>query len=396
MNLDRGQFIRVIIALTVAVLVGLFLANFVKTTLRTGQSTGTVTQPLRTNSVPVLNTEEIVSGLTNPWDIAVTPNEIILFTERSGTISAVIDGQKQSILTVPNVFARGEGGLLGLTIDPDFEQNRFVYACYNTPQDVRVSRWVLSLDNTRLTDQVDIITGIASNTDNSPGRHSGCRPRFSPQNHLYVGTGDAAIASNPQNSQSLAGKILRVDRDGNPVEGNLSQPYDPRIFSYGHRNVQGLAFAPQVNDTEAVGYSVEHGPNIDDEVNPIQQGNFGWDPGPGYDESVAMTDTDTFPEAVSAAWSSGTPTIAPSGAAIINGRSWGSYDGLLAVAVLKDRHIRLFDFTNQNVRSTELFPGEYGRIRSVVMGVGESMYFSTDNGNGSDVIVRVTPQLRDN
>ncbi len=292
--------------------------------------------------VPTLERKVLVSGLSNVWDAGFLSDETILFSERVGTISKLQGGKKVVVHTVANVYARGEGGLLGMVVDPEFNENRFIYACYSTAQDVRVSRWVVNEDATALTDQVNIVTDMPVNTSVFPGRHSGCRPRFGADNNLWIGTGDTAKGTAPQDPKSLGGKILRVDRNGRGVTGNLNGEFDARVYSYGHRNVQGLAmFSAPKNGV--YGYSVEHGPNKNDEINPLKSGNMGWNPVPLYNELVAMTDKNKYPSAVSPLWESGNSTIAPSGSTFLIGTKWGVLEGRLAVAVLKNQHLRLFE-----------------------------------------------------
>jgi glucose/arabinose dehydrogenase len=165
------------------------------------------------------------------------------------------------------------------------------------------------------------------------------------------------------------------------------------VWTYGHRNVQGLAVRPGTGQV----YSVEHGPGRDDEVNLLKAGgNYGWDPDGddgGYDESVPMTDTD-IPGAIPAVWSSGDPTIAPSGGTFLDGDQWGSYDGLMLLGVLKDRGVlalRLDDdgALEEQFRLPEL-EGSYGRIRTVQQGQDGALYVTTDNGGDSDQLLRVT------
>jgi glucose/arabinose dehydrogenase len=314
----------------------------------------------------------------------------MLFTERNGQLSRVVDGEPKSLIGLPDIYVRGESGLLGLTTDPEFTDNQFIYACYATDTDVRVSRW--ALNDVQLSNKVDIVTGMPLNRSTFPGRHSGCRVVFDQAGVLWVGTGDVAVGSNPQNPQSLGGKILRVDRDGNPVDGNLPLPFDPRIYNYGHRNVQGLALTR--GGESFAGFSVEHGSDVDDEVNMLVSGNFGWDPPLPYDESVPMTDLDKFPDAVMPVWASGRPTLAPSGATMVYGDEWGNMSGNLFVAMQKTKHIRMFDVSGAGELGgeTELFKNEFGRIRTVVQAPNGDVYFATDNGNGEDKIVKITPQ----
>ena len=337
-----------------------------------------------------LKTEIITEGLNKPWEIAFLPSGDFLINERGGSMTRFdASGQQQAEISgLPDIYAQGEGGLLGLAVDPEFNSNNYVYACYDTREDIRLSRWQLADDE--LSDQTDIVTGMPVNTTTFPGRHSGCRMNFDEKNHLWIGTGDVAQSSNPQDPQSLGGKVLRVDRDGSPVKGNQGGEFDPRIFSYGHRNVQGIALT---ENGVYPGYSIEHGPSEDDEINALVTGNFGWDPGDDYDESVPMTDIDTFPEAVDAVWSSGSPTLAPSGASMVYGEQWGDYDGDLFVAMQKSMHLRHFKVNDDGSlgEETKLFENEFGRLRTVRQGPDSALYILTDNGADQDKIIKVTP-----
>ena len=221
----------------------------------------------------------------------------------------------------------------------------------------------------------------------STGSHSGCRPRFGPDGYLWVGTGDAAIGTNPQDDASLGGKVLRIDRDGNAAVGN---PQGHRWFSKGHRNVQGIAF----RDSDALGISAEHGPSVDDEINLLVPGNFGWDPIPGYNESVPMTDTDKFPGAVVAIFSTGFPTLAYSGAEFVAGARWGDWEGALVVATLKAQHLHLYFIDGEgNTTDGGRWIEDRGRLRSPRVGPDGLLYVTTDGSTGSGAVLRVTPIL---
>jgi glucose/arabinose dehydrogenase len=348
------------------------------------------------NHTPALKTEVVLGGLDHPWDIAFLPDtaRTMLLTERSAGISKVVKGQKTLLLHPSDIYAMGEGGTLGLTIDPQFVSNRFVYVCMNSTQggpDVRVARFKVNQAITALDDRTDIITGIPSSKN---GRHSGCRLSFGPDGNLWVGTGDAAQGSNPQNLKSLGGKILRVDRDGKAAKDNLGGDADPRIYSYGHRNIQGLAFY-KTSKNGSYGISVEHGSTVDDEVNPLVKGNFGWAPNAAYTEQEPMTDLTRFPSAIKSIWSSGNPTIAPSDADFLVGEKWGAWQGRLAMGVLKDKHLRLLQLKDDNTTGEQLklFDQEFGRIRAITMATDGSLYMTTDNGGNQDFVLRVTPEL---
>lgn len=353
-------------------------------------------QSLRSSTTtPNFASEIIVDGLNNPWDIIMLPDESYIFSERANKLTHLANGVKTSIPTPDDTVVRGEGGLLGLAIDPEFSSNRFIYACFNSNlsgnTDVRVVRWKLSLSNDLLEDRRDIITGIPANES---GRHSGCQLEFGPDNYLWVGTGDAAIGSTPQDPTSLGGKILRVDRDGGPALGNLDQPFDSRIYSYGHRNTQGLAFFSEELNLPISGISIEHGSAVDDEVNPLLAGNFGWDPPAGYLEGgVPMTDVQKYPEAILALWSSGSPTIATSGGTIIKGEKWLKYENAIAVAAQKGSRIMLLitDPSLNILQREDIYVNEIGRVRTIQSLKDNELLILTDNGKGTDKIIRVYP-----
>ncbi len=217
---------------------------------------------------------------------------------------------------------------------------------------------------------------------------------FSPKGVLYIGTGDAAEGTNPQRKSSLGGKVLRVYSNGSIPRTNpfYSRGGNARyVWNYGHRNIQGLAVRPSTGHL----YTAEHGPDRDDEVNLVRKGaNYGWNPVPGYNESVPMTDRRKYPRAVRAVWRSGTPTVATSGLTFLSGSRWETWNGALAVAELKEQTVRLLFLDRAGtVTSTRLMPGadRFGRIRTVQQGPDGLLYLTTSNGNGQDKIIRVTP-----
>jgi glucose/arabinose dehydrogenase len=341
------------------------------------------------DDAPALTASTHVSGLVVPWDLAFTPDGAMLITERPGRLRVFRNGVLEPPLVVPGVYAVGEGGLLGMALDPDFATNRFVYLCLDqadgagNPVDVRVTKWQLDAGYSSFTGGVPLVTGLPIS---SSGLHSGCRPRFGPDGHLWIGTGDALQGVNPQSESSLGGKVLRVDRElGNPVPGNLNG----LIYTKGHRNVQGLAVRPGTSQV----FSVEHGPDRDDEVNLLRAGgNYGWDPVPGYEQSRPMTDFSKFPDAVGAVWSSGFPTIATSGATFVTGGQWRGWDGALIVACLKGEQLRVFglDAAGGVVRDQVALQGVAGRLRTPVQGPDGALYVTTSNGS-NDQVLRVVP-----
>lgn len=349
---------------------------------------------LDTNFEPKLEIKTVAEDLSNPWDVVTISSQELLFTQRGGGLyyKNMSNDEKTLLIEKPSdLVARGEGGMMSIALANDFESSRELFLCFNSNKnedDVKVVRYKLRSDNKRLENREDVVTGLPSNFT---GRHSGCRLEVDSNNTIWIGTGDAAVGSNPQDPKSLGGKILRVDRNGEAVAGNLGEGFDSRIFSYGHRNTQGIALLDSPNG-EIIGYSAEHGPNTDDEVNPIARGNFGWNPVPGYNESVTMTDKTKYPNAIDAVWESGRPTLAVAGLTIINGEEWGNWNGLIIMANLKSKHIRLLRPNGlEKVDDLGEIIKNYGRIRSLHQSEDGVIYFTTDNGGSKDIIGRISP-----
>jgi glucose/arabinose dehydrogenase len=287
--------------------------------------------------------------------------------------------------------------MMSLVVDPSYGFfNSDVYVCFASTLnggDVRIARLTLDAALTTVVARTDIMTGAPVNPQGELGKHSGCRLRWGPDGYLWVGTGDGALGPSPQNPWLLGGKVLRIDKAGHPAPGNMGPPFDPRIYNYGHRNVQGLAF-----DRFGHAYAVEHGTGCDDEVNYLVRGaNYGWDPvprvpgDPAYNELVPMTDFARFPFAARAVWSSGCPTIAPSGGVFVSGPNWGYWNGGLVMAVLKGSHLRMLKFHDDGLRlqSISVALGDHGRLRSAVVGPDGALYVTTSNGSNTDQILRI-------
>ena len=334
-----------------------------------------------------LQVDDFISGLEKPWDIAWLPNGTVLVTERPGRLNLYVDGIDAApfVIAPKDVVPRGEGGMMGLEVDPSFDDNGYVYVCTTSDaggsNDVRLIRFTLRTpDGRAVLAREDIVVGMPYST----GRHSGCRPRFGPNGFLWVGTGDAAVGTSPQDDSSLGGKVLRIDRNGMAATENANGSL---WYSKGHRNVQGLAFR-----SDGVGISTEHGPSVDDELNSLVAGNFGWDPVPAYNESVPMTDLGKFPDAVPAVWSSGSSTLALAGATFLEGSAWGEWDGVLAVATLKARHLHIY-FVDPKGRVTgeERTIGDQGRLRTPRQGPDGLLYITNDGESGRGKVLRVTP-----
>jgi aldose sugar dehydrogenase len=354
---------------------------------------------------PALTVEVLADGLDHPWDVARAPDGTLLLDERAGGFTAVLpDGTVRPVdADFGDLFARGETGLMGLVLAPDFATSRRFLTCQGVQEaggaEVQVIAWTVDEAWTAATRVADpLLGGIPVNR--SSGRHGGCRLRFDPSGALLVGTGDNAVGTNPQDLTSLGGKLLRIDpATGGPAAGNpLADAPDPRtrlVYSYGHRNVQGIAVRPRTGEV----YTAEQGTSRDDEVNRSVAGaDFGYDPdgdGGAYDESVPMTDLDR-PGAVPAIWSSGNPTIAVCGITFLAGDSWGSYDGLLVAGVQKDTGLLALrlaaDGTLAEAFRVPELEDSYGRLRTPQAGADGVLYVLTDNGGGEDQLLQVTPR----
>ncbi|TNC29548.1 PQQ-dependent sugar dehydrogenase [Amycolatopsis alkalitolerans] len=351
-----------------------------------------------------LHTEVLASGLEHAWDVGFLPDGKLLVTQRAGRLSLVdASGAHNVSADLSDVYARGEGGLMGLVVHPDFARSRLFTMCQThqeggQPVDIRLTTWTLAPDERSATKVRDLLTGLPVNPS---GRHSGCRPAIAADGALLVGTGDTARPTIAQDRHSLGGKVLRIDlRTGAPLPDNpfisSADPNEQRILTYGHRNVQGVAVRPGTGQV----FTAEHGPTFDDEINLIRPGaNYGWDPSKSgtetsYDESVPMTDTDRFPGAVRALWTSGQVTEAICGATFLTGAQWGPLDGLLAVVALKGQKMLLFgadpNGTITDVTLPKEFDDTYGRLRAARTAPDGTLYVTTSDGS-NDKLLRITP-----
>lgn len=372
-----------------------------------GQAPGLITEAARAPAG--LNVEQVAGGLEHGWDIGFLPDGQALVTQRPGKL-ALLSGTRggASVTDVDadfsDVLVRGEGGLMGMVVHPDFANSRQFTTCQThteqgRPVDVRLVTWRLAPDGASASRIGDVVTGLPVSPS---GRHSGCRPTIAGDGALLVGTGDTASDPDiPQDKTSLGGKVLRVDlRTGQPLPDNpfsgANDPNEQRVYTYGHRNVQGVAIRPGTGQP----FTSEHGPVGLDELSMLRAGgNYGWDPSSGgasddYDESVPMTDTQRFPDAVRPLWTSGDVTEAPCGAAFISGPQWGELDGQLAVVALRGQKLLLFDFDDAGNVIEVLLPTEfddtYGRLRAARSGPDGALYVTTSTGS-DDKVLRVTP-----
>lgn len=349
-------------------------------------------------AVPRLRVRRLVTGLDRPWDVRPIGRGRLIFTQRDrATVSIWAKGKTRRIGFPSNrVWVSGETGLMGLEVDPGFAKNRRFYTCQGGTtaggHDVRVMAWRLNPALTRVTGSKRLLSGLPATS----GRHGGCRLLALPDGSLVVGTGDAAVGSNPRDLTSLGGKTLRLHaRTGKPWRANPFAKAKNRqkryVHTFGHRNVQGLAVQPRTGRL----YSIEQGSFRDDEVNRlVKGGDYGWNPVPGYNESVPMTDHSLPGRQRNAVWSSGEQTIATSGGGFVSGKRWGALDGTLAVAAQKGERVLFLTIRGSKLGKVRVPAAlrQHGRIRTVVDGPGAVLFVATDNGNGEDAILAVRPR----
>ncbi|MGH3361551.1 MAG: PQQ-dependent sugar dehydrogenase [Nocardioides sp.] len=348
-------------------------------------------------AVPMLRVTREVTGLTLPWDVQPIGGGRLLLTERnSARLLVAEDGVTREVdFPSSEVWVSGETGLMSLEVDRGFTENGRFYTCQGGTttsggHDVRVVAWRLDDAATRAERIRTLLSGLPATS----GQHGGCRLLITRGGTLLVGTGDAAVGTNPRNRTSLGGKTLRLDPlTGAPWPTNPWVDAENRrkryVLTYGHRNVQGLA-----QRADGSLWSVEHGSYRDDEVNRIRKGgDYGWHPVPGYNERVPMTDHSLPGRQYAARWRSGNPTVATSGAAWVRGRKWGDLNGTLAVACLGGERLIFMRFdASGTLRWTRTRLRDFGRLRSVSVAPNRDLLITTSNGSGGDAVLRVSPQ----
>ncbi len=344
-------------------------------------------------------TEVVATKLSVPWALSFDDSVALYFTERPGRLRVIREGvvEPEPVAELP-VAATGEGGLLGLALDPQFSTNGQIYLMYTLEQGGglanRIARYTLGADG--LSNEVVLVDGI-------PGapNHDGGRLAFGPDGLLYATTGDAARPDLAQDLDSLAGKILRMNPDGsvpadNPFPGSL-------VYSYGHRNPQGLAWHPETG----VLYSVEHGPSGEfgsccrDELNRIiPGGNYGWPYVAGNDILDASSAAGL--DLIAPVLSSGEDTWAPASLTFYRSAPFASWENMVFIGMLRGSDVMRVELGgasfDQVVASAELLNGEFQRIREVIVGPDGYLYLATSNQDGrawpvpeDDRILRIVP-----
>lgn len=330
----------------------------------------------------------VATNLQVPWELAFLPNEDLLFTERGGLLKTKMsNGQIKTMAPIEGVNAIGEGGLLGLTLHPKFSSNHFLYLYYTYKHSLspiknngentlnRVVRY--TFNGTALGEKTIIVDGIPGSSN-----HNGGRIKFGPDGFLYITTGDAQNPSLAQDKNSLAGKILRVNDDGSVPSDNpfLSSP----VYSYGHRNPQGLAW-----DSEGQLWATEHGSSNFDEVNHIEKGkNYGWPEIRGSENRKGLEAPYLH---------SGTSTWAPSGAVVVGDSLF--FAGLRGGAIF-ELNLKTKSLKQSLSAIKKHFENQFGRIRTINIGPDGFFYILTNNRDGrgnpiaeDDRIIKIHPSL---
>lgn len=386
-----------------------------------------------------LDHEVVLSDLDDPWDMAFLEDGTMFFTEKCDGLSVRMpDGEVNALLgmeetdgydsSADDLFCEGQAGMMGVAVDPDFEENRRIYV-YSTsnmsdPHTNRLMRLEVNEEFTGVSGRKDLVDDVPYKMEESdqpfggPGAHNGGRVAFGPDGHLFLTTGDNHNPEVPQSPTMMGSKVLRLDTDGNAAEGNSPpEDFDSRIYTYGHRNVQGIAFHPETGTP----ITAEHGPWHSDEITVLENGgNGGWDPRPnmagrgdcpddycGYEPNqmdgmnrferaayMPMTDFDTYPDAMPPIYDNNGWSQGISGAAILEGEDWGDWDGALAVSYLgigfggtpvgqridvieleeSDGEISARDVTKMTL------PMESERFRALEMGPDGSLYVASEAG----------------
>lgn len=361
----------------------------------------------------------VMSDLETPWDLAFTADGVLFFTEKcrglsvrrtDGSVKRLF-GTAGSALVATDFFCAGQTGMHGIALDPDFANNRYLYVYMVARQESirtnRVVRLTVAADYTSVSDRTDLVKDIpfkdAGNHWGEAGAHSGGRIRFGPDGYLYITTGDNHNGTLPQDLSKLGGKVLRVTSTGQAAPGNnMPEGADPRIFTFGHRNVQGITFHPENGRP----FISEHGPGHSDEVTAlIPGGNGGWDPQPevgvvcadnycGYisnkasGEPTPMTDLEKFPNAMPPVWvQKDSQGMGP--CTFVTGPQWKEWSGRLLVSSMAAKSLSVLAVSAEGKLQSETtakLPQQ--RMRSLVLGPDGALYVATDEGQ----IWRVTPR----
>lgn len=342
-------------------------------------------------------TETVLTNLAVPWSIVFTSSDRMLITERAGNVRVANRSEQDEwqlvqdpLHTFSEVSSQSEEGLMGMALDPNYQENQYVYFCYAYPAGGDLYDRVV-----RLTDQGDQLTDPQTLIDQIPAArfHAGCELAFGPDGKLYITTGDATDGAIAQDTRSLGGKILRINADGSiPTDNPIA---NSPVYSLGHRNPQGLDWHPPSQTL----YAAEHGPSgFDgpgggDEINLIKPGeNYGWPVVSHQESQQGMVD----PKLVF------TPAVAPGSLVFYDADRLAGFENNAFIALLKGQGILrvvLQPGNPQEIMWYERLPDiDFGRIREVLVGPDGALYFTTSNQDGrgnpaatDDRVLRIVP-----
>ena len=330
---------------------------------------------LETTTVEI---KTVAEDLQVPWEILWGPDDWIWLTERSGNVKRVNpnDGEIHQLIDIEDCHEESESGLLGMVLHPDFEENPHVFLVYNYIKNngikKRCVRYTYNESLQQLTQPFVLIEDITGN-DN----HNGSRLIILPDQTLLMSTGDALNASDSQNPEILTGKFLRMNLDGSIPMNN---PFDNLIYSYGHRNAQGLILADN-----GFLYSSEHGPNNDDELNLIEVGkNYGWPEVHGFCNSFTeqLFCQDNPVEEPLMSW---TPTLAVAGIDYYNHEAIPEWQNSILLTTLKEKDFRVLQLNEagDEIVNEEIFLNrEFGRLRDVCVSPDGRIFLAVSNQDG--------------
>ena len=329
--------------------------------------------------------QKIVSGLNVPWGMAFISEREMLITERQGTIKKLnLDsGELTDIAGAPEVLARGQGGLMDVRTSPNYSDDGWLYFTYSKKMgtDAATALARSRFDGSSLIDFEEL---FVSNHSSSAAKHFGSRIAFDGKGHIFFGVGERGSRPTAQDLADHSGSIIRLNLDGSVPPDNPFVGRDnamPEIWSYGHRNPQGLAYDPETDRL----WDIEHGPRGGDEINLVEPGNnYGWPVisyGREYREDK-MVGESTHKEGMEQPIKYYVPSIAPSSLLFYSGEYYPEFKGDLLAGALALTHLNQInlDDSGKPERETRHFEGMNERIRNVVQGPDGKIYLSTDSG----------------